>query len=745
MDDAEIDQETVMLYGNSARIRGTIDIRRSQIRGYDVNGSNDNNGFLTYGARSSTTDLFRIIDSSSVLIEDNGRTNLLLSEVSGDSSIIAVGGQVYIYLQNNGILNNCTFRGIRTLETPFPPATFNNVSLIDTEQGMNLWEVSRIDRYGINIPSTTSGYTSRLGPDHSPVSGNVNAYDWNAVAFDSSQLILTSVNNRYYEGYTASYEFRDDDGVIEDALIIYRDNRSAASGTTLTELGRYTTDSSGHLTGTYDSRTGSTVTQGSLPVLYIRTGQSNQTGSTTDITVGGSSYTHYNYNIDEITHSLEIRSYGHLPMSDTHAISSQIGRINADLTVAEYVTYGLLIDEEVTATKAVADAYTTIDSPNELYDRFKSYWRDNDDVEPITKTAASLDLGDYNLTINSNAVSAFAVSGTTITIKSDEFVADILVETTGTLTLQNDAIFTGSYQDSSGKQVRIKTNPAGTLVRIVPSTGSTVTGTSHSTTGVFSATFNPTASLKLYLKAIGYEFRRSTLEVEDVIGTVGIDLVKDGHIDSTIDISGFSSSETGTDYGDRIWFNFVNTGNHPRKSHMICGEIDTRGELRKTQALVDDRLTTQEGLEWYEYFIERERDATNEYLADKPLLHESDRTAIREDYLDFVRISGMSDEDYTRMGIPLYEKDETTRYNAPFSNNDRVTFDFLQTQVNLTADVAEDTTERLINNDDFKDALAEAIWNKANADVTESNSVGKHIKDELCINQDHIRRRKRKD
>ena len=92
--------------------------------------------------------------------------------------------------------------------------------------------------------------------------------------------------------------------------------------------------------------------------------------------------------------------------------------------------------------KTIVDAYTTIDTPQEFYDRAKSYLYNNfageNDVI-VTRDGNEIDAGAYNVEIDATASSAFAFDGTTITIKSDNFIGQIV--TTGTRILSNGALY----------------------------------------------------------------------------------------------------------------------------------------------------------------------------------------------------------------------------------------------------------------------------------------------------------------
>ena len=104
--------------------------------------------------------------------------------------------------------------------------------------------------------------------------------------------------------------------------------------------------------------------------------------------------------------------------------------------------------------KTIVDAYTEIENSAKFYDRAKSYLTDNYAGEGATIVARSgneIDLGSYDLVIDATASSAFAISGTTITIKATTFTGDLT--TTGTITLSNGASVLGQYTDANGTNI----------------------------------------------------------------------------------------------------------------------------------------------------------------------------------------------------------------------------------------------------------------------------------------------------
>jgi hypothetical protein len=128
-------------------------------------------------------------------------------------------------------------------------------------------------------------------------------------------------------------------------------------------------------------------------------------------------------------------------------------RQSLPLATSSNNTYPLSVDAFVTqATKATVDAYTAIDSPDRLYDRYKSWFVDNlttvwptFGAQKITGAGDALQLGDLALTIDASAGAAFTPNASTnsLTIKSSAFAFATkfarITSTGGTVTLANAA------------------------------------------------------------------------------------------------------------------------------------------------------------------------------------------------------------------------------------------------------------------------------------------------------------------
>jgi hypothetical protein len=115
-------------------------------------------------------------------------------------------------------------------------------------------------------------------------------------------------------------------------------------------------------------------------------------------------------------------------------------------------TQPMVTDASITqTTRATVDAYTTLDTPQQFYDRAKSWLVSNYAGQTsvlVTRLGNTIDAGTRNVVIDATAAAAFSVAGSTITIKSSAFVGNLT--TTGTITLANGATFTGQRTDSTG-------------------------------------------------------------------------------------------------------------------------------------------------------------------------------------------------------------------------------------------------------------------------------------------------------
>ena len=167
------------------------------------------------------------------------------------------------------------------------------------------------------------------------------------------------------------------------------------------------------------------------------------------------------------------------------------------------------------AIKATVDAYTTIDIPEELYDRAKSYLFDNFSTYQgflVTRNGSTIDAGSYDIDIDATAVSAFDFDGSKITIKASVFTGN--ATTTGLITLTNGAIFQGTRTDQNGtvlplQPINITNIVAGSRLQIFNVTTSTetvnvfVAGTSYVSTYTEGVHYTDGDTIRIRLTKLG--------------------------------------------------------------------------------------------------------------------------------------------------------------------------------------------------------------------------------------------------
>jgi hypothetical protein len=98
------------------------------------------------------------------------------------------------------------------------------------------------------------------------------------------------------------------------------------------------------------------------------------------------------------------------------------------------------------ASKATVDGYTLIDTPQKFYDIAKSYLVDNyaGEASPlVSRDGNTIDAGSYNVVVDKDASSVFAISGNILTIKATRFVGNIT--TSGSTNLLNNAEVIGTF------------------------------------------------------------------------------------------------------------------------------------------------------------------------------------------------------------------------------------------------------------------------------------------------------------
>lgn len=421
-----IDGETVVLTSTGSRLEtgtsaGQVYITNSEIMLSQSSGNNtnDNDAVMNYGGRTVTTTVMSITDSIILARSYTTRHNIQVTElvrtkvIEGDST-----GQLFCYTGTDAIIDDVIFRGINVWEIYAPPSVLFNVTVDDVDYAYLNWEAGRLDFFNFAV--------SNIGIAHAWMGTNNNGDNWsyqwnNDPSFDNQQMYLTDTNNRYYEGYTATWKFIDrfTGNPVEDVTIIFRDDRSGSSAA----QGTFTTNSSGVMTGTYDSQNDTTGSDTTRPTLFMLTAQVTNVDELsggaydfpTSIIGGDQGNRQENYRIDTVSPELEIRSYlheappGYGPAS-YFTPTEEIGSIASDLSVNRYQDFVLSTDDGVTASKTTADAYTTISDLERLFDRTKAEWYDNDEYPLPEKDGVKVDLKDVSLEIDDSAASAWAFS-----------------------------------------------------------------------------------------------------------------------------------------------------------------------------------------------------------------------------------------------------------------------------------------------------------------------------------------------
>lgn len=142
-----------------------------------------------------------------------------------------------------------------------------------------------------------------------------------------------------------------------------------------------------------------------------------------------------NTNADDFT--FKFCSYGHSLSTSTQALKG-LGELE--------VSWVLFDDALITDPRVTTDAYSEIDTPQKFYNKAKAFLVDNYEGESLTivsRDGNTIDARGYDVVVDDLASDVFAFNGTTITIKASIFVGNI--QTTGTITLKNNAQVIGTY------------------------------------------------------------------------------------------------------------------------------------------------------------------------------------------------------------------------------------------------------------------------------------------------------------
>jgi hypothetical protein len=157
------------------------------------------------------------------------------------------------------------------------------------------------------------------------------------------------------------------------------------------------------------------------------------------------------------SHTRLVFKYGLILKSDT---------LNINQDTKDFVA--LITDANITEqNKSVVDEYTEITSSAKFYDRASAFLQDNlgtYSANIVSRYGDTIDAGSYDVVIDgnvTNAASAFAISGNTLTIKATTFVGNIT--TSGTTTLSNEAVVVGKITDANGSRATLQYSVSGLI------------------------------------------------------------------------------------------------------------------------------------------------------------------------------------------------------------------------------------------------------------------------------------------
>ena len=420
-----------------------------------------------------------------------------------------------------------------------------------------------------------------------------------------------------------------------------------------------------------------------------------------------------------VGHFLRFSRYGYIMQDISVPVMFDTVEVPDDLQV----TASMVADSRITeASHSTVSAYVSISTLSQLYDYIRHLEYDSRKNKHIRDISAN------GKTITFPAGTVFAVDATqsvpvsvsygssfpTYTFKNDSVITSD--SNFDTINLTNTGnVSTASFSDSvgvadqSGVPVLINTVPGEMRLRIEAYEGDTlretITGTSGAD-GMFLHSYVEGRSLRIYSKKKQYFFKRLDFDVGSA-PSITIELGLRPHLSASIDLSAYRT-ESDSSLTNKIYFDFQQP-----KSYFRCGAINTTGQIRLTQALLDDRISTQEGLEFFAYY--NTRPDTAQYHSGQPFLADADRIEIHEDYLDFAVIPTQNTGNIVRLGTPVFKKDTITAHVAPLILGRRVTFD------NLQFIVPADTLASVAN------SAAMAVWNSPLAGLDTVDSVGEHV------------------
>jgi len=385
------------------------------------------------GSRFGVSSHINFIDCQIIFLATATRA-IFISQVQ-NTRVFNVGSTVRLYTQEGTVLDRQHTDTV-TWELIGNPSSSGNLRLENMGAGPTNFDSGRMD-----LP-----YINEVNVPVSCTLGNGNSGDntwvmWNRVAFDNTTVSMSTAASKYFDGITNTSIFTDRDNGTpeEDVRVILSSDRSGS----MTELGRYLTNSSGKLVGTYNSKEGTTGSSQERGTLYVVENEADQSGSSHGTGA-------FSYDLTVIETRLEVRAYGFNPstnysLGDSYPETIPVGSINSDYTDGDFATFTLNNDLNAGELNPVTvAAYTDLGPYQKLYDRSRYEWWANDDYPVIELSGAQLVLDDIVLTLDATAGSVYtAASLTAATAKLATFTGGATA-TTGKLVLRNGALLNSS-------------------------------------------------------------------------------------------------------------------------------------------------------------------------------------------------------------------------------------------------------------------------------------------------------------
>lgn len=490
--------ESMSISGVGNRLVGSINIESTNI--FLNNIANTTASTTSLGERNNAGDAAgnMSLDRASIIVGDIGgnRTNLRLTNLNNLIFSQANESSLVFIFSYGTELRNSRFTNLHLHQLENIGVVIENVVYINTNGGQLNFGVGRVDRFGIDIASSRSGYRSFLGTGNS---GNNGFVDWNpaqGLAIAGLLAFNHSANNYAWAGLTIAQEFvNPDKSKISDVYVTLRDNFANPAGA-ISTIATWITDSNGRLAGTYDSRTRAAGSNISRPAIYCFLRKSRYTGGSVLISgFSGTTGTHFNYASDVVTVQLVVKSYRHLVPAIQSAPAGQIGRINASGTVSEYSEFILSLDLGVTESNPTTvasysgishstDSFTLSGTLNlnQVYDSRKLYWRNTENATLPGIDGDIARFGTTNITINdsSNAPALtakylrFSTNGIIDLVAAGNYSATVAqVPSIGVVTVADGASNLSTWSFASGATINLRAAATAATVTVTSTTGIT--------------------------------------------------------------------------------------------------------------------------------------------------------------------------------------------------------------------------------------------------------------------------------